>query len=60
MAEAPGGGKVLAEGQPITEDVTDREVTSTEPVRLARLAGQPVRLRFALRNAKLYSFALRE
>jgi len=40
--------------------VTDHEVTSASPAQLARLAGQSVRLKFALHRAKLYSFAFKE
>ncbi len=40
--------------------MTKREVTFEQPDQLARLAGQPVRLKFALHRAKLYSFAFAE
>jgi len=53
-------GKVLAEGRPISGDVTDQEVPPASPAQLTRLAGQSVRLKFPLHNAKLYSFAFKE
>ena len=52
-------GKVLAEGQPTKEDVTDQEVIVASP-QLARRAGHSVRLKFTLHRAKLYSFAFKE
>ncbi len=41
---------------PITTDATIQRVRWMEPVDLSALAGKPVRFRFHLTNAKLYSF----
>ena len=51
-------GKVLARSRPVEGSVTDGEVHFDGPNRLGDLAGRAVRLRFALRRAKLYSFVL--
>jgi hypothetical protein len=44
----------------ITGDNLRHAVTFTGKTTLASLAGQPVSLRFHLRNAELYAFAFRE
>ena len=46
-------GKDLIHCQPISEDVTDRTVAD-----LSAYVGNPLRLRFELRRATIYSFAL--
>jgi len=51
------GSKPVAEGKPLAADVTDAAVTLEGGAGLARLRGQPVRLKFELTRAKLYAFA---
>jgi len=68
-ADIPGGGSLtvtlldkdnntLAASGPITESVTDVEVRWNGKFALVKLRGAPVRLKFELRAAKLYSFIL--
>jgi len=49
--------KELAQGELITKTVTDAEVQWKKGFSLAKLKGKKVRLRFELRDAKLYSFS---
>ena len=48
-------GTVLAEGQPIAEDVTDRRVQWANPDQETACAGRSVRLSFRIQRAKVYS-----
>lgn len=50
-------GRELASSEPIADNVTDSPVRWQAGNPLAGLVGQPVRLRFELRDAKLYSFS---
>ncbi len=52
----PIEGFRLADCQPIFGDQIDRAVTWTSKASLSRLRGRPVRLRFVLKDADLYSF----
>lgn len=52
-------GKVLAASKELIGDEIARAVVWEEPGVLARLAGQPVRLRFKLRDADVFSFRFR-
>lgn len=52
-------GKVLATSQPFVGDDLRHTVIWQSPFDLSGLVGQPVALRFRLRAAELYSFALR-
>ncbi|MHC4506508.1 MAG: hypothetical protein ACYTFI_24700, partial [Planctomycetota bacterium] len=49
--------KTLAESKPVRRTVTDAEIDWQGQSRMRDLAGKPVRLRFELRNAKLYSYS---
>jgi hypothetical protein len=49
--------KVLAEGKPITETVTDAAVSWDKDFSLNNLEGKEIRLRFELNGSKLYSFS---
>lgn len=51
-------GKVLLTSRPVTANGTDERVSWSDGGTLEKLAGQQVRLRFAIRRAKLYSFVL--
>ncbi|HUT11771.1 MAG TPA: hypothetical protein VMY42_14820 [Thermoguttaceae bacterium] len=53
-------GESLAAGHPISGDMTDEPVRLVEQDALRELKGQPVRLKFELNRAKLYSFAFGE
>ncbi len=53
-------GKDLAEGELITQTVTDAEVKWPKGFSLATLKGKEIRLNFELRDAKLYSFSFHE
>ncbi|MAE59909.1 MAG: hypothetical protein CMJ49_00980 [Planctomycetaceae bacterium] len=53
-------GNLIAAGEPIRADVTNHAVAFAESDLLARLAGRPVRLKFELRGAKIYSVDMRE
>ncbi|OYW17509.1 MAG: hypothetical protein B7Z55_12390, partial [Planctomycetales bacterium 12-60-4] len=55
-AGSPIKGYSLEECPPIFGDTLEREVTWDQGSDLARLTGRPVRLRFVLRDADLYSF----
>lgn len=50
----------LATGKPITGNVTDAEVSFGKEDALAHLLGRPVRLKFEIEQAKLYSFSVGE
>ncbi len=52
--------KELAEGKLIAKTVTDAEVRWKEGFSLEKLKGNGIRLRFELRDAKLYSFSFHE
>jgi len=52
--------KELAEGEPMTETVTDGEVPWKEGFSLDTLQGNEIRLQFELRDSKLYSFSFHE
>jgi len=52
--------KELAEGEPITRTATDAEVRWKEGFSLEPLKGHEIRLRFELRDSKLYSFSFRQ
>jgi len=52
--------KKLAESELITQTVTDGEVRWKEGFLLETLKGNEIRLRFELRDAKLYSFSFHE
>ncbi len=69
-ADVPDGGSVsvavldeagnqLAAGEPISGTVIDGQVKWREGADLASLSGEQIRLRFELRNAKLYAFQIR-
>lgn len=53
-----GDGMMQAQSMPISDDVTDYEVTF-DGLGLAAFVGQPVQVQFELRSAKLYSFNMR-
>lgn len=50
-------GKALAQSAPIAKTATDSPVRWAAGFSLAKLNGKPIRLRFILTNAKLYSFS---
>lgn len=50
----------LAVGEPIEQTVTDAEVKWQRGFSLAKLKGNEIRLKFELRNAKLYSFSFQD
>ena len=52
--------KELAEGELLTQTVTDGEVRWQRGFSLKKLKGSQIRLRFELREAKLYSFSFHE
>ncbi len=52
--------KALAESERIAQSVTDAEVQWKEGFSLAILKGKEIRLRFELRDSKLYSFSFHE
>ena len=52
--------KELAVGEPIKQTVTDTQVKWPEGFSLETLKGNQIRLRFELRDAKLYSFSFHE
>ena len=54
--EKPLAGFTAADCKPIVSDSVRHEVQWTESPDLAQYAGTPLRLRFHLRNARLYSF----
>ena len=54
------GGKDLAEGKLITRTVTDAEIKWTKGFSLEQFRGKYIRLRFELRDAKLYSFSFNQ
>jgi len=51
---------VLAEGEPITETVTDVEVRWKRGASVERLEGRAIKLGLELRESKVYSFGFRE
>ncbi len=53
-------GEAVAVSQPVQGDVTEQEVLSASPGRMAGLKGRSVRLKFALNKAKLYSFVFKQ
>ena len=53
-----GTGKTLLTSKPIVTNVTDGVVIWTDRVKLKKLVGRKVHLKFRLKNAKLYSFRL--
>ena len=52
-----GAGQVVAQGETLTGDLTDQKVIFPVSDQLEGVAGQPVRLKFEVDKAKLYSFA---
>jgi len=54
------GNRKLAESKPGTRTVTDAEVAWKKGFSLEKLKGKVIRLRFELRDAKLYSFTFHE
>ena len=52
----PVPGFLLEECSPIFGDALERTVTWNDGSDVSRLAGKPVRLRFMIRDADLYSF----
>ena len=50
-------GKTLGQGKPITGNVTGAAVSFSDKDVLAAVRGKPVRLKFELHDAKLFSFA---
>jgi len=50
-------GRELARSKPVTSDVTTAQVQWQDGFDPASLTDQPVRLRFELRTARIYSFA---
>jgi hypothetical protein len=50
------GGAVLAESAEIIGDHVARTIRWKTPGAIAKLAGRPVRLRFRLKDADVYSF----
>ena len=55
----PVEGFGLEEAEPVTRTVVGQPVSWTGSSDLSALAGQPVQLRFHLRNGKFYSFQFR-
>jgi hypothetical protein len=55
-----GQGKVLAVARPLGGEVTDGEVMAETPGGMADLEGRSVVLKFALDQAKLYSFTFKD
>jgi len=53
-------GNTLARSVPFSGDDLRHQVDWQERIRLSRLAGQHIALRFHLKNAELYSFAFRQ
>lgn len=53
-------GNVLATSAPLTGDSLEKEVAWPTRATLAKLAGQPVRLRFTLRDVDLYALRFSE
>jgi hypothetical protein len=53
-------GNVLAESQPISENITDGKITWTGQDSIERQIGRDLRLRFEIRNATLYAFRFGE
>jgi len=54
------GNKELAESKLITQTATDAEVQWKDGFSIEKLKGNGIRLRFELRDAKLYSFSFHE
>ena len=54
-----GAGNIQAASDPITDTVTDGRVKWRKSQDVVGLRGERIRLRFQLRNAKLYSFQIR-
>ena len=52
--------KELAEAEPITKTATDAVIRWKEGFSLDKLKGHEIRLRFELRDSKLYSFSFRQ
>jgi len=50
-------GNLLARSKPIAGDITDAEVSFEQGNILSSFVDQPIRLKFELKEAKLYSFA---
>jgi len=50
--------EVLSMSQLVKGEVTDQEINLSKLKQLEALIGQPVRLKFTLNKAKLYSFVL--
>ena len=59
MSLLDSAGQVVTQSEAVTGDVTDESVIFSSDA-LEDLAGQPVRLKFELDRAKLYSFVLTE
>jgi hypothetical protein len=59
-AGKPFPGFALADCPPVFGDAIERQVTWRSWSNVSRLAGRPVRLRFALRDADLYAFRFAE
>lgn len=57
---APIAGYALSDCKPIIGDHIERVVRWKKTADVSRLAGQPIRLRFVMRDADLYSFRFRE
>ena len=53
-------GRPVDQAKPVTADVTDGVISWQDGPKLAGSAGKPVRLRFELENATLYSFRFGE
>jgi hypothetical protein len=51
-----GKGRPVGQAKRVTADVTDGVISWQNGLKLAGYAGKPVRLRFELQNATLYSF----
>jgi hypothetical protein len=58
VAVADAAGNVLAQSEPVTDDVTDQVVSWKDGGALQAFAGQTIVLRWEIRRAKLYAFAL--
>ncbi|HWB00392.1 MAG TPA: hypothetical protein VG713_17985 [Pirellulales bacterium] len=54
------GGEPLARSQPIRGDDVRHRIVWQQPFDVAKCAGKPVRLRFVMADAQLYSFAFRD
>ena len=54
-----GAGNIQAASDPITDTITDGRVKWRKSQDVVGLRGERIRLRFQLRNAKLYSFQIR-